>query len=169
MESLDQGTTVASGGHLAAAALAARDVRVDRFVLPAESPLVVDGKLGLATGLGTDPSAPVLLVGPRESPSRCAPESLLCHLTHILSRVLVGPMVLEPLFTIRTHESHGSFRQLHRTRPDTMGFRNPGSVRRAAEARLSLLQERSHALFLIEGSEQFEEQLPFAPDRLRPR
>jgi hypothetical protein len=74
------------GFHLlAAAALAARDVGVDRFVLPAVVPLVVDRKLGRAprgraTAIGLVP-----LVGPRERPDRLAPETLLRHLVHVPS------------------------------------------------------------------------------------
>ena len=70
---------------LAASALAARDVGVDRFVLPAEVPLVVDRKLGRAPRGRADAIALVSLVGPRERPDRLAPETLLRHLVHVPS------------------------------------------------------------------------------------
>src|SRR5215510_7606043 len=51
---------------LAAPALAARDVRVDGLVLPAELPLVVDGQLRLALIGCADASRLVRPVGPRK-------------------------------------------------------------------------------------------------------
>jgi hypothetical protein len=70
---------------LAASALASRDVGVDRFVLPAEVPLVVDRKLGRAPRGRADAITLVSLVGPRERPDRLAPETLLRHLVHVPS------------------------------------------------------------------------------------
>jgi hypothetical protein len=74
------------GFHLlAAAALAARDVGVDRFVLPAVVPLVVDRKLGRAPWGRATAIRLVPLVGPRKRPDRLTPETLLRHLAHVPS------------------------------------------------------------------------------------
>jgi hypothetical protein len=74
------------GFHLlAAAAFAARDVGVDRFVLPAVVPLVVDRKLGRAPRGRAPAIGLVSLIGPRERPDRLAPETLLRHLVHVPS------------------------------------------------------------------------------------
>ena len=88
------GGRVAAGGNsgwlggfhlLAAAALSARDVGMDRFVLPAVVPLVVDRKLGRTSRSRTSAIGLVPLVGPRERPDRLAPETLLRHLVHVPS------------------------------------------------------------------------------------
>ena len=99
------------GFHLlAAAALAARDVGVDRFVLPAVVPLVVDRKLGRApwgraTAIGLVP-----LVGPRERPDRLAPETLLRHLVHVPSSLSPEDgSSARPRHVIRTMRGTGSF------------------------------------------------------------
>ncbi len=74
------------GFHLlATATLAARDVGVDRFVLPAVVPFVVDRKLGRAPRSRATAIGLVPLVGPRERPDRLAPETLLRHLVHVPS------------------------------------------------------------------------------------
>jgi hypothetical protein len=99
------------GFHLlAAAALAACDVGVDRFVLPAVVPLVVDRKLGRtprsrATAIGLVP-----LVGPRERPDRLAPETLLRHLVHVPSSLSPEDgSSARPRHVIRTMRGTGSF------------------------------------------------------------
>jgi hypothetical protein len=75
-----------SGFHLlTAAALAARDVGMDRFVLPAVVPPVVDRKLGRTPRSRASAIGLVPLVGPRERPDRLAPETLLRHLVHVPS------------------------------------------------------------------------------------
>jgi len=74
-----------SGGGLPALALAARNVTVHGFVLPAELPLVVARELRLTPSLGADAVARVLPVRTRERPDRCSPVPLLCHVVHILS------------------------------------------------------------------------------------
>jgi hypothetical protein len=89
-------------------ALAARDVRVNRFVLPAVVPLVVDRELRLAARGGADPSRPEHLVRPRERPDRCAPEPLLCHVRSLpfgKSRV-AGPSALNSSFERQSYPVH---------------------------------------------------------------
>lgn len=103
------------GFHLLAAApLAARDVGMDRFVLPAVIPLVVDRKLGRtprgrAAAIGLVP-----LVGPRERPDRLAPEILLRHLVHVPSSLSPEDgSSFRPRRVIRTMPGTGSFLSIH--------------------------------------------------------
>jgi hypothetical protein len=103
---------VAAGGNsgwlrgfhlLAAAALAARHVGMDRFVLPAVVPLVVDRKLGRTSRSRTSAIGLVPLVGPRERPDRLAPETLLRHLVHVPSSLSPkNGLELRPCRVIRT-------------------------------------------------------------------
>jgi hypothetical protein len=58
-------------------ALAAWNVRVNRFVLPAVVPFVVDRELRFTTGIRADAALPVALVGPGERSDGSAPEPLL--------------------------------------------------------------------------------------------
>ena len=100
-----------SGFHLlAAAALSARDVGMDRFVLPAVVPLVVDRKLCRTSRSRTSAIGLVPLVGPRERPDRLAPETLLRHLVHVPSSLSPkNGLELRPCRVIRTMERTGSF------------------------------------------------------------
>src|SRR4029450_3048052 len=69
-----------AGLHLlAASALAARDVRMDGLVLPAQIPSVVDGKFRAAPFGGADPTSRVRTVGPRELADA---SSAVCRVGH---------------------------------------------------------------------------------------
>ncbi len=72
----------------AALAFTAGDVGVHGLVLPAVVPLVVDGQLGTAAGIGTDAPRPEHLVRPWERPGGCSPEPLVFH---VRSHPSAGP------------------------------------------------------------------------------
>jgi hypothetical protein len=96
-----------SSGNRTALPLAARHVRVDRFVLPAVLPLAVDGEFGLAPRFQAHAACRVGLVGSRQVTDGCPPEPLVRHVAHILS---AGRMRAPgPQYPLRTGSGTGSF------------------------------------------------------------
>ena len=143
------------GFHLlAAAALAARDVGVDRFVLPAVVPLVVDRELGRAPGGRTAAVGLVALVGPRERPDRLAPETLLRHLVHVPSSLSPEDGSGRPSSSCDSNDARDRF--IPRFQPGRGRHEDATDRRRERpsappELGRPLLDERAHAFALVIG------------------
>jgi len=132
--------------------LAARDVRVHGFMLPAVVPLVVHGQLGSATGVGADAPRPVHLVRPWERPDGCSPEPLLCHVRSLPSAGAVDAGIgCGPQHRLRTNEALGSFQILLSGVAELLPL--TCSRRSEPESWLTPLEERPHALALIRRPE----------------